>query len=278
MQPNARIYPLPSSKNFTTLLQNHLYQTFGTLLVGIGFSQRESSVYLACLELGGAPTSQIALRAKLNRVTAYEVLKRLQRRGVVKRYMKGSIWHFMAVDPRLVIKQAKEHVARAEDHLPDLLNNLMQRVRKPKMSYFEGIDGIKAIYDDSLTAKTEILTFTNPNDTRRYLGEEFVENYVSERVRKRIPVRGFAPNDDIGQFEHNIGPSVLRQVRFFDREKYPLSNEIMIYDDKIAVFSGADEVGFILENSVLASTFRSIWSMVWDLAGERERAQAGTQE
>lgn len=259
------------------MLQNQLYQTFTTLLTGIGFSSKESSIYLTCLELGGATTSQIALRAKQNRITTYEILKRLQKRAVVKRYMKGKVWHFQAHDPRAVIKQAREQVSRAESHLPELVEALMHKVRKPKMSYFEGIDGIKAIYDDSLTARTELLTFTNPNDTRKYLTEEFVDAYVAERVRRRIPVRGFAPNDPIGKMERRIGPSVLREVRFFDQAKYPLSNEIMIYDDKIAVFSGADEVGFILENNVLASTFRSIWNMTWDLAAVKELLDLETE-
>jgi sugar-specific transcriptional regulator TrmB len=254
------------------MMQNSIYRTFTSLLAGIGFTPSEASVYLACLELGGGAASGIAVRAKLNRVTTYEILKRLQKRGAVTKYLQRKVWHFLATDPRVVVKQARERVSRAELHMPDLMENLMQRVRRPKISYFEGIDGIKAMYDDSLTAKGgEICTITNPKDLRQLLSDLGHDNYVAERVRRKITVRGLAPDDSYGKREYVLGPKVLREVRFLPIEKYPFHNEIMLYDDKVAIYSGVDEVGIILENESIAGTWRAIWRIVWDFAEEHTR-------
>lgn len=234
------------------------------ILEGIGFHEKEALVYLACLELDGAANTEIAKKTKLNRITNYEILKRLQNKGVVTSFKKRNGKHFVAIDPRIVLKQHKEKLALLEESLPELLSFTNTLPHKPKIYFLEGIDGIKKIYDDSLQARKEILTYTNPEDIRKLLGDTYIDKYVQERVKRNIRVRGFAPDDTSGQAEQKVAPSVLRQVKLFSRDRYPIHNEIMIYNDRIALFSGKDRMGLIIENESLANTFRSIWEMQWN--------------
>ncbi|MDO8523460.1 MAG: helix-turn-helix domain-containing protein [bacterium] len=236
------------------------------LLEGIGFDDKEAAVYLACLELDGGSNTQISKRTGLNRITNYEILKRLERKGIVREFLKRHTKHFMAVDPRIVIKQTKEKLLLAELAMPEFLAGANKIAKKPRIYFFEGIGGIKSIYDDSLNSKTEILTFTNPKDIESILGKKYVDRYVYERVKQNIVVRGLAPDDPAGRHAKAIGEVVLRKARVFPEEKYNISNEIMIYDDKIAIFSGKDKIGLIIENKDLSDTFRNIWKMSWDNA------------
>ena len=238
------------------------------ILEGIGFDDKEANVYLACLELDDGSNTQISKRTGLNRITNYEILKRLERRGVARMFLKRNTKHFIAVDPRIVIKQAKEKLALAEMAIPEFLAGTNKIAKKPRIYFFEGIDGIKSIYDDSLNSKGEILTFTNPKDIESVLGKKYVDRYVYERVLRKISVHGLAPDNPAGKHAKAIGEAVLRQARIFPEEKYNISNEIMIYDDKIAIFSGKDEIGLIIENKALFDTFRNIWKMSWDNAEE----------
>lgn len=234
------------------------------IIKDIGFDDKEAIVYLACLELNSAPNTQIAKKTHLNRITNYEILKRLESKGVITSFKKRHAKNFIAIDPRILIKQAKEKILLAEKSLPELLSISNKLVKKPKIYFFEGIDGIKTIYEDSLNARTGILTFTNPNDLYYFLGRKYMENYVKERARRNIKVKGLAPDDEAGKEAKDIGNIVLRDTKLFPKEKYQIQNEIMIYDDKIAVFSGKDKIGLIIENEALSSTFRNIWQMNWD--------------
>lgn len=236
------------------------------ILEGIGLEPKEAVVYLACLELDGGSNTQITKRTGLNRITNYEILKRLEKRGVIRAFLKRRIKHFMAVDPRIIIKQAKEKLALAEAAMPEFLAGMNKIIKKPRIYFFEGLDGIKSIYEDSLNSKTEILTFTNPQDIESILGKKYVDRYVYERVRRKITVRGLAPDDPAGKSAQEIGAEVLRKARIFPEAQYKISNEIMIYDNKIAIFSGQDEIGLIIENKDLSDTFRNIWKMSWDNA------------
>ena len=53
-------------------------------LLELGLINAEISVYLATLELGSGSASNIAKVASLNRITAYEALKRLSSKGFMK--------------------------------------------------------------------------------------------------------------------------------------------------------------------------------------------------
>lgn len=234
------------------------------ILEGIGLNNKEATVYLACLELDFASNAQIARATKLNRITNYEILKKLVEKKIVASYKKRDTKYFIAVDPRVIIKQAKDKILLAEDSLPEILSVANQIGRKPKIYYFEGIDGIKNIYDDSLTAKGTIFTFTNPKDVEDLLGKDYVEDYLQNRVKKGIKVKGLAPDNKYGKNAKEVSSYLLREARLFSDEIYKITNEIMIYDDKVAIYSGSDQIGLIIMNPMLASTFRNIWQMAWD--------------
>lgn len=251
---------------------NSMNNVLRNLLVGLGFNDKEAAVYLGCLALGDAPNTAIARLSKLNRVTNYEILKRLERRGAVGSYRKRRGKYFVAIDPRVVVRQAKEKVALAEESLDQFAAMSRQSAKQPRLTFLEGLAGIKSLYEDTLSAKTELLTFTSPKDLERVLGsfkdaQSFNSRHVAERTKRKIAVRALVPDDEAGQESERRGPAVLRTVKLFNHNRYPIYNEVQIYDDKVSIYSGADGQGILIENKFIAATFRSIWQMAWDKAG-----------
>lgn len=232
-------------------------------IAGLGLDEKEASVYLACLELNGADNADIAKKTKLNRITNYEVLKRLEKHGAVGSYKRRGAKHFLAVDPRILLQQTKEKVAIAEGLLPQLVALTNNLERKPKIYFFEGLEGIKNIYNDSLQSGQEILTFTNPADLENILGG-FMDKYYQERLKRKIRVRGMTPDDKSGVEAKLQGPKVMRQVRLFDSKKYFINNEVMIYGDKVAIYSSKDQIGVVIQSQQIVDTVKNIWQMVWD--------------
>ena len=230
---------------------------------GLGFDEKEATVYLACLEAGNEGNNKIAKLSNLNRVTNYEILKRLEKKGVVASYKKRNIKYFVAIDPKVLIEQVRSRLKMAEEVLPQmsaLLNNLEN---KPKIYFFEEEEGIKNIYNDSLQTKTEILTFTNPKELIGSLGK-YHDIYVEERRKKGIVVKGLAANDSLGLKAKKDGIGLKREVRLFDKTRYCIHNEIMIYDNKVTIYSSKDKMGVVIENEKICDSFRNIWQMVWE--------------
>src|SRR5438270_798606 len=68
------------------MLQDYLHQ--------LGFSKKESDIYLVLAEVGVQPASVIARRSGLDRVTAYKNLRKLAEKGLVKVYSRDSVQCF----------------------------------------------------------------------------------------------------------------------------------------------------------------------------------------
>jgi len=236
-------------------------------LQNIGLTEKESKVYLANLEIGTKVVSEIAKKAKINRVTTYDILQKLVEKTLVSQFTKNKLKYFTASDPEEIITDYKNKLNNLENSLPEL-RRLKGETKHPKIRYFEGIEGIKKIYADTLSSKTEILNFANSAEIRKHW-PEYDEEYVQKRCNKKIYLRGIAPLDKQGEKVRSENKKYNRDIRLIPGEQYTFSNEINIYDDKVAIISFKDElIGTIIESPAIAKTQHAIFNMAWEFANQ----------
>lgn len=235
------------------------------LFHSLGVDPKEASIYLSALETGSSPVSAIASKARMNRVTAYGILEKLVKKGMVNFMIKHRVKYFHATDPELLLKEFQKSVSDFKKALPDL-KRLYGETPHPRVNYFEGVEGIKTIYQDTLTAKTEILNFCNSREIREFW-PEYDHEYVAERVKRKIYLRGIAPGDEYGEKVRAEDSRMHREIRLIPEKDYNFSNDVNIYDDKVAIISFRYEpIGMIIESEEIASTQRTIFEMVWDFS------------
>jgi len=152
-------------------------------LKNIGLTDKEARVYLACLELGNSIVSEISKRAQINRVTTYDILEKLIQKGFINFVTKHKVKYFTATKPDLIFSDTKRKFEEFKQALPDL-KRLHGETSHPRVRYFEGLAGIKSIYDDTLTSKTEILNYANSTEIREYW-PTYDEDYVSKRAKRK---------------------------------------------------------------------------------------------
>ncbi|MFA4814966.1 MAG: helix-turn-helix domain-containing protein [Candidatus Gracilibacteria bacterium] len=243
------------------------------VLTNVGLTPKESKVYLAALELGPSPASDLALHAKLNRVTTYDVLEKLIKRKYMSRVTKNRVTYFTAVEPDMLRMDFRKKYLDFKDILPDL-RRLHGSTYIPRIRYYEGIDGVKKVYADTLTAKTELLNYADSKSIREHW-PTYDKDYVNERVKHRIYLRGIAPLDEEGKRVVAENEKRHREIRLVKAGSFAFSNEINIYDDKISIvsFGKKEVVGIIIESSEIANTQRAIFMMAWEFAGQPEQRE-----
>ncbi|MFH1012519.1 MAG: helix-turn-helix domain-containing protein [Candidatus Peregrinibacteria bacterium] len=238
------------------------------VLINLGLDDKEARIYLALLELGQASILQIAKTSKVNRASIYYIIEKMKRRGYVTPLKTGGKDIYMAVRPELLLAQEKKHVQDFESVVPELTGLINQTGQRPVVRFYEGIEAVKAIYADTLTAKTEILNYANSREVRRHW-TEYDQEYVARRIAKNIYLRGIAPNDEYGRQVKAGDRRSLRKIRLIDPKKLNFTDEINIYDNKIAMVSFGEEVfGVIIESQAMADTQRSIFEMAWRFAAK----------
>lgn len=235
------------------------------ILQSLGLTEKEAKVYLANLEIGTNVVSEIGKKAKINRVTTYDILQKLTQKALVSSFTKNKLKYFTAEDPEKVFSEYQKRIKNLEESLPEL-KRLTGETKHAKVRYFEGIEGIKKIYEDTLTAKTELLNYANSAEIRNHW-PEYDEEYVAKRHAKKIYLKGIAPLDELGIKVQSESPKFHREIRLVPGEQYNFTNEINIYDDKVAIISFNDElIGTIIESPSIANTQRAIFNMAWEFA------------
>jgi len=249
-----------------------LTKTLIHTLKDIGLTDKESRVYIACLESGTSLVSKIAKSSGLNRVTTYDILEKLKEKGFVSFLTKNQLKYFSATDPEIVVSETHRKAQNLKSILPDL-KRLKGDAIHPHIRYFEGVEGIKAIYADTLTSKSEILNYANSREIRNFW-PDYDNEYVKKRVKKKIYLHGIAPDDEYGKTVHKDDKKYFREIRLIDPQKFDFTNEINIYDDKVAIASFTGElIGMIIESKEIANTQKAIFKMAWEFAGIKKSSE-----
>lgn len=235
------------------------------IVTNLGLTDKEAKVYISLIEIGTNVVSKIAEKAKINRVTTYDILEKLKEKGFISSFTKQKIKYFSSVDPEIIGSNFDQKTKAFKDSLPEL-KRLKGETAHPRIQYFEGLDGIKAIYEDTLSSKTEILNFSNSEEIRK-IWPTYDKEYVEKRAKKKIHLKGIITADEAGKLVKSQDAQYFREMRLISKDKYNFTNEINIYDDKVAIISFADEIiGMIIESHEIAGTQRAIFQMVWEFA------------
>lgn len=238
-------------------------------LVKLGLSKEESDVYLAVLELGGTYASSIARKAKISRVNCYYVLEKLKKRGLVSSYLKDNVKIFAAEPPQVLVSQLEEKYKKAKKLLPELLSVTNSLSFKPKIRSYEGIEGIKNIFEQTLEAKSEVLGYTNLEALGQLL-PDYLPSYVKKILEGNIKTRLLSPSTEksrafIQDFFPSNYPEELFEILFVNPSEFNFENQIAIYDNSVAIISlnPEESIGVLIESAVYARTQRAVFNLSW---------------
>lgn len=239
-------------------------------LIKLGFSQKETSVYLALLELGPSTATEIARKAGINRTTSYDILESLVSDGLVSLTGEAKIQKYSAENPEKVIKFLESKIKQAEDRLgeaqmllPQLLS-IFTTKEKPKVKFYDGLEGMREAFEDTLTAENEILAFAVGADMFQSLGREYFTSYFKRRVEKNIHVRVIAPDDPGSRDVVANDKNELRTSLLVPKDKFYFSIEMNIYNNKIMIASWKEKFAIIIESEEISSAQRKIFELSWE--------------
>jgi sugar-specific transcriptional regulator TrmB len=237
------------------------------IIENFNLGEREAKVYLAALSLGKSRVSDIAKKARLNRITTYEILKRLTNKGIANNIIYKKIIYFEVIDPKQFLHKIERQAELAREAIPQLLLLKNTSNKQPRVEYFVGVEGLKVLYEDSLNCKNKIIyNMANIKNLINFFGKDFLNTYIKKRIRKEIQIKVLIPNDEIAKkyIENEKKRNSLREYKFFNNKKFPMPNEIMIYDNKIVLLSFSSQIGVIIEDNNIAKSLKSICRLLWE--------------
>lgn len=241
-------------------------------LLDVGLNEREAKVYLALLELGEAKLAEICKKSQIKRSTVYDMLELLKKRGLVSqtRLKKRPIYY--AENPAKMLETLEIKRKSLEEAMPELISVMNLLDKKPKMRYFEGIEAVLEIFEDTLRyPDSEILSwfpypYLNPGD------DYFQKHYNPERERKKIWMRVLAPDTPENRAASERMSKKLVVTKIISAKTFSnFDIEIKIYGNtKIGIISYAEDLGIIIESKKIFDGFRAIFEGMWSSVGENK--------
>ena len=253
------------------------------LLKKSGFSDKEAKLYELLLVYGQMGVHQLTeYEPKLKRTSMYAVLYDLRDRNLITQTIKGKKIQFKVNDPVYIknyINDQQTSLHQAEGLIdavmPELSELLKLTTDKPLVRVYEGVEGIKTIYNDTLKEGKEILSFMGLYESHPQILRWLRDHYVKKRVTRKISARVLlASSQDSETLDYiKRGTSECRQTRMISKEKFPSRLEFQIYGNKVSFANHNIKnapVGIIIENKFIADTMRSLFNLGWEAAAGRE--------
>ncbi|MBI5529888.1 MAG: TrmB family transcriptional regulator [Candidatus Doudnabacteria bacterium] len=241
------------------------------ILKTFGLNEKEIAVYLALIELGPSPVRLVSAKAKVNRGTAYDILKSLQSQGLVSFYDTKSHQNFVAEPPEKLISALEDKQEdliflkkQIQKDLPALQSLFEKQGGKPAVKLYEGNKGIRNILEDVLQSmakesQKEYYIFSSAELRKNvYLA---MPDFSKKRIKAGIKVKTIA----LGEGGQLVGMDERKWLKQSGTGKLKATYEI-IYAGKVAHISldnAENPVGVVIQNEEIYQTQKMIFEFSW---------------
>ncbi len=242
-------------------------------LARLGLKDKEVTVFSTLLELGPQSAGVVARFTGLTRGTTYLILDTLVTQGLVSRIEKSGVLSYAAMTPEDLLKMVrakKRELDYQEQEIENILPHLNMMMKKhmvrPKVRYFEGEDGVKAVMNETLTSKETILSYANMDAWKNSSHlHDFIRGYCYRRsFEAKIPLKCLMYDTPTAREHFSTGHANF-EINFIPKEVVFESSIINIFDDKIVMVSleAGNLCGIIIESQEIASTQKAIFELAW---------------
>ncbi len=206
----------------------------------------------------------------------YKTLDQLVEKGLVLKVEKpNQVIKFEPNHPSKILEllenQKKDFEIKAEN-LKSTLNRMVSDFNlisgKPNVQFFEGLEGVKKIMDDSLYSKEEILSYADLEAIEKHihgLNQEYVKERDSLGIKKRIFALGTEFNKNfVKDYYVNV-----TNIKFLDNNMPPFHTVMQIYDGKVSYLTLSDKemISVIIEDKHIYQMHKYLFEHLWGITG-----------
>lgn len=244
-------------------------------------NEKEGRVLESLYKLGQSAVQAISKDTLVNRTALYHTLDSLMKKGLITRLVKDKVSYYEAIP----LDQYELWVQAKLDNIKEESSNNLKRFSEVKsdkkmslyadVKYFEGKEGIKSLYNDSIYNNKEKVLFSITDYDKGYetLDPAWLEHeYLPTRVKKGIRVKNIVPDTKYSRKYTTTAKELLRDMSFVNFFN-DLGVEISLYDNKMSIvaFDKVHPLGVIIQNEIISKAFKAILEYIWktgEIVGE----------
>lgn len=232
------------------------------MLKQLGFSTLAEQVYFALIKKGSCSIADLAQLTGKHRPAVYKAIPELLSANLISKITRGKRTMYKAESPAVLSALSKSHIENMNSVLPILLETFHNKDKKPKISFFDGKEGISTVYEQLVSSTKKegaIYRYESPKDYKR-----------NKRYYPALYWRRAGATGDIDKYVITNQKTHDKRHRNLNR----LSKAVSIpFEDNITQLIGNDKVIFIdydtesailIENERFANFQRNIFKMLFE--------------
>lgn len=235
-----------------------------TQLKNFGLSKSESAVYMYLLEQGLSSPPQIARGTKIAVTNCYHILQSLTDLHLIVEQSAGKRKAYLPQDPEALVHMAELKKRSAESLANDLRGIFSLQKNKPRIQYYEGLEQVKKIYLETLSAKkiyglgsTKLLSDLSPELYTYYLKQIKDKSIVFHDILS-------SPSKAKGAPEMKEILKAMYEAKFLPPEYGDQPTDLLVWQDSIALITLEEPIfGTVITSPLIAKTFAIIFDVMW---------------
>lgn len=248
------------------------------ILIEAGLSEEQAMVYSSLLEKGPMKAGPISSWTGIKRGLVYKVLEQLQNLGLVsKNENMGAVAVFSPSHPerlREIMEQKEKAFSLAKETVILSLGSLSSKFNllsgKPNVQFFEGLEGVERVLDDTLKSEEEVLTYADVQVVDKYF-KDINDRYLIKREKMGLKKRVLVIENEYSReffnqkLKENPDYFSVSDVKMVKTPFNEVEGAIEIYGNKIGIITISKEnlISIIIEDERISNMFKSLFEAIY---------------
>lgn len=251
-------------------------------LVTMGMTATEAKIYISGLAHESVTLQELSRQTKIKRPTLYHALQRLMEKGLVAERKTSNKSSFTMSPPETMFAFL-ERQQEAVDEQMKALNGILSSLQRQRgfakgedisIVHYHGKQEMKMVMDIAFYCKSKRWDVIAPfHNFVRDSDQEYAQKYMRARKTHRITSRVLWERVP-GARKQSPQEIKERNPRYMPTSMHgKFQSMIMLFDDKIAIFSSFKAQSAILITSKeLHAMFLAMYEAIWDVSEKYESA------
>lgn len=227
-----------------------------------GLTEKEAKLFLICLKTGEATANRLSELIDLPRSTVYDILRKLLNQGLISTTVKGKKTHYIANNPKVLLKSLDDKRYKIERILPQLISIQNQIHDKPIAEVYEGKKGIIFALDSILNNAKSIKLIGSRKNAIKVI-QYHPDNFIVKRIEKKIPIRQILEKSPEARELKRLKFSKVKYLESIKNSK----NVIFIYDDTVVNLILGPELSAIrIQSKEYTQSQELLFDELWKIA------------
>ena len=243
------------------------------ILKEIGLTDSEINVYLALLDLGDSTRGNIVNKSGIAGSKVYEILERLQAKGLVSIYLQKKIKHFKPTNPKNILSYLEEKKiaiqqmeTEAAGILPMLLAKFDSSKEEQEVELLTGLKGMELVFKEQVERMNKGETAYVIGGTRAQEKPEVIAYF--EKLHRMRKAKGLITKLLYNESERGKLDRRYKELGFKDTTIRFLPHvspvAINIYQDRTFVIIFGKQISTInIKSQDVANSFMEYFNILW---------------